>query len=204
MNLTLHMIYFFLHQNTNSIISFEQELSQVDADASYCNGSNPENNWNYILGCYSGSTASTSVDDSSSFTLPSDCVEDGTETDAPTASPVASTSSPSTSGTTTTSECADSSLRFKLTWNGRKITRGCDWVANKQTIMRCAADGVAAMCSDTCGTCSTCVDSDLRFKLTWNSKKITRGCTWVANKQTVMRCAVDGITGACSSTCGEC
>ena len=123
-------------------------------------------------------------------------------TSSPTESPVASTTPAPTSSTT--SSCGDSTLRFKLTWNSKKITRGCDWVANKATVQRCAVDGVSAMCSDTCGTCSTCADSNVRMKFTWNDKKITRDCGWVANKATLQRCAVDGIANSCRATCGQC
>merc|ERR1711915_614360 len=122
-------------------------------------------------------------------------------TSSPTASPVASTTPAPTSSTT--SSCGDSTLRFKLTWNSKKITRGCDWVANKAAVQRCAVDGVSAMCSSTCGTCSTCADSNVRMKFTWNDKKITRDCGWVANKATLQRCAVDGIANSCRATCGQ-
>jgi len=60
-------------------------IDQVDANLEYCNGSSPETNWNYILGCYAGSVGSTEIFDSTSYTLPSDCFVDG----SPNASPVA-------------------------------------------------------------------------------------------------------------------
>jgi len=60
-------------------------VSQVDEDLDYCVASgSPQNNWNYILGCYSGSVAASYVYDSTTYALASDCVSDGT---APTSAP---------------------------------------------------------------------------------------------------------------------
>ena len=36
-------------------------LDQIDGDLEYCNGNSPETNWNYILGCYSGSVSNLSL-----------------------------------------------------------------------------------------------------------------------------------------------
>jgi len=64
-------------------------IDQVDGDLDYCNGSNPETNWNYILGCYSGTTAGSQVFDSTAYNLDTtDCVEEGTPTASPTQSPI--------------------------------------------------------------------------------------------------------------------
>ena len=101
-------------------------------------------------------------------------------------------------------ECNDSSLRFKLNWKGKRITRGCDWVANKATWNRCKVEGVAEMCPDTCGTCDVCADSSARFTLIWNNKKIARNCVWVGNKATIQRCNVEGVAEACRETCEVC
>jgi len=63
---------------------------------------------------------------------------------------------PTSSPTPTTSgdDCTDGTLRFKITKNdGRKIMRDCGWVSNKNTVGRCAFDGVSLACRDTCGTC---------------------------------------------------
>ena len=122
-----------------------------------------------------------------------------------TASPVtAPTPTSPTPTSPTSSSCVDSPLRFKLTWGGKTITRYCTWVENKQTVSRCASSGVSAMCPSTCGKCSTCVDSDVRFKFTWNGKTITRSCAWVAKKQIISRCAAEGVYESCRQTCGEC
>jgi hypothetical protein len=51
-------------------------LDQVDADLEYCNGESPETNWNYVLGCYSGSIADSDAFDSTTYTLDDDCVLD--------------------------------------------------------------------------------------------------------------------------------
>ena len=61
---------------------------QVDGEADYCfddAADSPVINWNYILGCYSGSVSSSGVFDSSSYTLDGDCVEDdgSTPSEAP-------------------------------------------------------------------------------------------------------------------------
>jgi len=65
-----------------------RNLEDVNENLDYCKSStNPEVNWNYILGCYHGSTDQTEVADSTSFNIPSDCVEDPDGTAAPTAAP---------------------------------------------------------------------------------------------------------------------
>lgn len=73
-------------------------LDQVDGNLEYCNGDSPETNWNYILGCYSGSVADSDALDSTTYTLDSDCFldpdpvngdgsTDTTPTDPPTPAP---------------------------------------------------------------------------------------------------------------------
>ena len=120
-------------------------------------------------------------------------------TPSPTSSPTSSPTAP-----TPTPSCKDSTLRLKIPWNGGRVTRSCTWVAKKQTLVRCAVDGVAQACRETCGTCSICEDSTLRLRIPWNGKNVARYCTWVANKQTLIRCAVDGVADACPQTCGVC
>ena len=123
-------------------------------------------------------------------------------TPAPTPSP---TASPTESPTTSSTDCADTPFRFRLTKNGNNISRGCVWVANKDTKNRCNLGGVSSMCPSTCGTCSTCIDGANRFRFPWNGNMISRGCTWVANKATKWRCStVTGMTDTCRSTCGSC
>jgi hypothetical protein len=51
------------------------------------------------------------------------------------------------------SNCIDSILRFQLVYNGKKIRRGCDWVANKDTRRRCKISGVQNTCRNTCSNC---------------------------------------------------
>ena len=142
---------------------------------------------------------------------PAPTVSPVADTPAPTASPVgADTPAPTVSPTLSpvaspsSSSCSDSTYRFRLAWNGSNISRYCTWVANKQTVNRCAVDGVSEMCPNTCGTCSTCADSYNRIKFEYNDKMITRSCTWTANKQTVLRCAITGMTDTCRATCGQC
>lgn len=107
--------------------------------------------------------------------------------------------------TPTPMNCNDSPLRFRTRWNGRAMSRDCSWVGNKATNQRCALPGVSAICSDTCGTCSTCADSTNRMKMRWQGRKISRDCKWIANKATNQRCTtIDGVADACRSTCGLC
>merc|ERR1712038_1395498 len=113
-----------------------------------------------------------------------------------------SSSSPVASPTSQT--CTDTTLRFKVDWNGRIITRDCTWVSNRATIQRCNIDGVSKACSETCGTCSSCIDSTLRIKVPWNGRIVTRDCIWVGNRATIQRCNVAGVADACPSTCGVC
>ena len=113
-----------------------------------------------------------------------------------TPSPISSPSGPS--------DCTDSLLRFRFDWNNGKISRSCAWVANKDTLMRCNAEGVSSMCPAICNTCNTCVDSSLRFRFDWNNGKISRSCTWVANKDTLIRCNAEGVAESCRATCGLC
>lgn len=47
---------------------------QVDETKEYCNGENPYTNWNYILGCYSGSLEDTAIYDSTTYSLDDDCI----------------------------------------------------------------------------------------------------------------------------------
>jgi hypothetical protein len=74
-------------------------LDQVDGELEYCNGNSPETNWNYVIGCYSGSVADSDAFDSSTYTLDDDCFVDpdpvddnpANPTDAPVSGPSAGT-----------------------------------------------------------------------------------------------------------------
>lgn len=113
----------------------------------------------------------------------------------------ATTEEPTASPTFNT--CADSPFRFRLRKNGRNISRSCEWVANKDTMNRCALGGVSSMCPSTCDACE-CADGESRFRFLWNGRMITRDCGWVGNKQTIQRCQVAGMTETCRSTCNSC
>jgi hypothetical protein len=161
--------------------------------------SEKDSNLSDLLDCHLARTDHKSDPDFSDCTIP---------TTSPTPAPIklttiSPTSDPTPASPTVTS-CSDSTLRFRLTWNDKKISRGCTWVANKSTNLRCAVEGVSEHCPNACSSCSTCKDSTVRFKLAWNDKKISRGCTWVANKSTNLRCAVEGVSDSCRSTCGTC
>ncbi len=54
----------------------------------------------------------------------------------------------------TSCSCKDTTLRFKITWNGKLITRDCVWIGNRATIQRCNIEGVKEACPFTCGLCS--------------------------------------------------
>ena len=115
-----------------------------------------------------------------------------------------STSAPSTSPSENPIICKDSSVRFKTSWNGRKVVRDCTWIGNRAIKRRCALEGVSGMCAETCRACSTCADSTNRMKVVWNGRKISRDCIWVKNRATRLRCALDGVADACRATCGQC
>jgi len=125
---------------------------------------------------------------------------------SPTVSPIdSSSSSPTVSPTDSSSAtCENTSLRFKITKsNGKKIMRGCAWVANKP-YNRCTFDGVSSACPSSCDTCDVCEDSSLRFKITKsNGRKIMRDCLWVSNIPD-NRCTFDGVAEACRDTCEVC
>lgn len=108
---------------------------------------------------------------------------------SPTASPTAST----------IEDCNDSPFRFKVWKDGRKITRSCGWVRNRDTVSRCALGGVASMCANTCGSCN-CADGELMFDIESNGEMMVVDCSWVQSRQT-RRCAIDGISDTCRATC---
>merc|ERR1712038_1746736 len=93
------------------------------------------------------------------------------------------------------SSCVDTPLRLKILKDGVRISRYCEWVGNKATIMRCQLPGVSAACPVTCGSCASCVDpasggSGLRFKFDKDGSFITRDCDWVATRSTNYRCGL--------------
>lgn len=130
--------------------------------------------------------------------------ETSTPTVAHTTSPTST--APMASPTSPSSSCHDSPLRFRVIkpTTGEKIFRDCLWVSNRSTNIRCSWDGIRSMCPVTCNACDmySCVDGENRFKVVWNGKKVARDCTWVGNKQTVMRCNADGVNDTCRGTCG--
>ena len=119
-------------------------------------------------------------------------------------------------------ECIDSSNKFKVTRpNGGTHFKFCRWVKAKNTFTRCLFDGVSKNCPKTCGTCYSmspttqpsiqpsplreCIDSPLRFQTRLPSKQfIWRTCTWVKAKNTIDRCAFQGVSTLCAKTCGTC
>ena len=101
--------------------------------------------------------------------------------------------------------CEDSSIRFKVVKDGKKIRRDCNWVKTRRTKSRCKLDRVKAICAKTCGTCtSLCTDSSVRLRiLKADGKRVFRDCIWV-KKATKSRCKLPGMDNACRRTCGKC
>lgn len=50
----------------------------------------------------------------------------------------------------------------------------------------------------------TCEDSSLPFKVNIGGKFKSRTCSWVAKARSTSRCALDGVSAACPSTCNTC
>jgi hypothetical protein len=122
---------------------------------------------------------------------------------APTPTAPTPTAPTPTVTTPTSSTCEDSTLRFQIVNNGKKITRDCTWVSNKP--YRCnVIAGANTHCPNTCGRCSICEDATNRFKVFLKGKKRARDCIWVANRSTNIRCKLDGISDTCRDTCGTC
>jgi len=132
------------------------------------------------------------------------CTDCGTST--PTASPTASptdepTASPTNEATASPTDeannlqCDDSELRYKaFTLDDEMIKAKC----KDNTPDQCDIPGVSGHCRDTCSACG-CYDSSLLFKVDVGF----RDCEWVAEKPDE-RCAEDGVTESCVSTCTDC
>ena len=100
--------------------------------------------------------------------------------------------------------CTDSHLRLKILKDGEIITRSCEWVARTDTSARCNLPGVSAACPETCESCDTCADPELRFKFTYNDFYIARSCEFVGRipEKVSGRCAAS--QNICRLTCGTC
>ena len=124
-------------------------------------------------------------------------------TSSPTAAPIeSSTSSPT--ATPVKSICNDSRLTFQVTnRRGNTRNRTCTWVSEKKG-RRCAKKRFRLSCPSTCNSCGTCEDSMLSFKVMKpNGNEIIRRCNW-AKKNTDIKCAFDGVSDTCRSTCKIC
>jgi hypothetical protein len=69
-------------------------LPQVDEALGYCDGTSPAINWAYVLGCYKGTMTKSAVADSTTTSIPSDCVLSGSVPVTP--SPVSPVTAPPT------------------------------------------------------------------------------------------------------------
>jgi hypothetical protein len=104
-------------------------------------------------------------------------------------------------------QCIDPSLKigFVRERNNNKLRyNSCNWVARKP--YRCAnVSGAAETCPSTCGTCSNCTDSPLRFKITNEGGLVKKkSCVWVGKTNTHKRCKLNGVSDICRKTCGSC
>jgi len=115
----------------------------------------------------------------------------------PTPGPVPS---PTLAPVTITPTCSDTTLRFKVKVNGKLRFKDCGWVRRQKN--HCNKRGVSAACPSACGTCSTCADSPLRFKVTRSDgSKANKKCGW-ANS---LRCEnFVGVPEICRKKCGLC
>jgi len=69
---------------------------------------------------------------------------------------------------------------------------------------RCNNEGIISHCPVTCNGCDTCQDSEARFKLVKDGRRIARNCDWVATKKTAIRCGYEGVAETCRDTCDAC
>lgn len=79
--------------------------------------------------------------------------------------------------------------------------KGCDWV-RKNPDKRCRKAGFAKACPISCGTCSSCTNTNRRFKVVLESGRILKKkCDWT----NTWRCKyIDGLADACRESCGKC
>ena len=50
--------------------------------------------------------------------------------------------------------CRDSTIRFRMVYNGRNKARNCAWVGKRNKGKKCRASGARESCRETCGMCS--------------------------------------------------
>ncbi len=103
--------------------------------------------------------------------------------------------------------CTDSpyKLRIKL-GDGSWTKQKCSWVAMKPSD-RCNLAGVSKACPSTCGACSTCADTPLKFNMPTivdgERKMKLKLCNWVKKKRN-NRCKNSGVAATCRQTCRSC
>lgn len=98
-------------------------------------------------------------------------------------------------------KCSDSTLRFRVQKrSGDFIKQFCKWA---KTPKKCALKGVSETCPSRCGTCSTCVDSPVKFN---KGKGKFVSCVWVGKNPITSekKCAIKGVSQTCRKTCGLC
>ncbi len=105
------------------------------------------------------------------------------------------------------SSCIDSPYKLKINLgNGKWATQACSWVAVSPS-SRCALAGVSKACPSTCGSCDTCANAPMKFRMpVWiNGQKKMRfkHCNWI-RKQRNKRCKMAGVKATCRQACGTC
>ncbi len=180
----------------------DDELIAYDANLPADLLSKPNVNLSIKSGTHAEVTASCTVNDL--FFLTSADFQGYMTTDVPTCVP-------------STSACTDSTLKFKMTSDGKKKKgkrKKCNWVSKKPEL-RCYVDG--GMCPKTCGMCDKpCVDATALFEIKEpkgkkgkkgkgkKGKKMYQKCDWVGASDTENRCKVPGVSAACRRTCNAC
>lgn len=101
-----------------------RKLDQVNDSLDYCNEDDPNvNNWNYILGCYSGSVDEAYIYDSTTYELPDDCVVNNLqEAEEGKATTTATPSTTETTSTTINKTEQDNNIPFVSTGDEKDTT----------------------------------------------------------------------------------
>jgi hypothetical protein len=159
------------------------ETNEVNQNLSYCKGNDAANNWNYVLGCYSGTIGDTQVNDSTSFNIPSDCTTDD-------------------SGCT---QNGSDAFFVKINKKGKPMLRNCDWLAsssnksnicNKKVNYYDSYSPAQDICQATCESCDVCYQnnrSKFYFRTTNSGAVKTKKCMWLIKRDS------ETISDICSS-----
>jgi len=207
------------------------EPEEVNEDDAYCNGKSPVNRWNYILGCYSGTTVNTQVTDSKTFKLPNDCTMSTTPT--PTSSPTrkptdSETPTPTSSPTrkpTDSDECTQENedvWLFKMKKKKEKwvpVLKTCEYLeglsngkkkkmCDKKVAYKDEYRPPQAVCEKSCKSCGSCYENKYsKFDIKLKNNPQLKTCTWLSKqseKKKKKQCTkkwVPGVYGTPSAVC---